>query len=159
MRKRMLSFAAILLIPASCAGERQDRWGAGSGPDFCAASRESEDEPLGVILGEAGASGIALFAPALADFSAGVEYRDVALRIDGAPVRARAFGALFRERGGIEFNFDVRRVVRRNPNGFTLSVHRGDSRIYETRVGESAKAALGTLLECDRTRRVARGRA
>lgn len=151
---RRAALLALLCVGASCGRQSNDgTWGSGSGPDFCVASRLGGASEIAFTLRDGGSSGISIYAPDFASTIFGREYPELRLVIDGTPVRARALGAFWRDKQGIDFLLNLRPVLRRHPRGFRLAVHRDGDAVYETEIGEDALPSLRALLECDRGRR------
>ena len=150
--------ALVIFAVSGCRPSPDDAtWGSGHGPDFCSAIREFDAEPLSFTLSRApNASGVSMHGPAFSAFGPDREYSDVSLFVNGQPVRAHAFGAVFRGKPGLNFLFNPRRILRQHREGFSLAVHQGDREIYVADVRGPAVTALSEMVECDRARLIGR---
>jgi hypothetical protein len=143
-RRRVLPPPALAALAlAACGSEASDEgtWGAGHGPDFCQAGRQSAADELWITLRlPAAASALSVRGPAFT------------LAIDGAPVRVEARGARSRDgKPGLDFHFNPRPLLRRHPSGFEVVVAKQGREIYRTRVtGPEASKAIEETLACDR---------
>ena len=139
---------------AACSGTASDEgsWGAGHGPDFCQAGRQSDNGAFWITLRlPAANSALSVRGPAFEGIASESEQTAFTLAIDGEPARARVLGAPARDKPGLDFLFNPRSLLRGHRSGFEAVILRGSREIYRTRVaGPEAARAIEETLACDR---------
>ena len=151
MRPNSIILLGVFLasLIAACSPERgAAHWGDGSGPGFCDAIWNLDDPVVVHLAREPGQSGLAVFNDDLGNLPIEQPVPDARLEVNGKEVRAPARSIESNGRQGLLFPFNPRPLMRRNPDGFSISVLRGGKPVFRADL-PGARETFRKTLRCD----------